>query len=146
MSEVCTMNKNHKAIVGVAALLFVLGSRGNVHALILEEPQVQTYAGIPYLSGGIGLDEREALHSMAQEYNLHLSFALREGNYLSDVAVLITDDRGRRVLATVSQGPWFFTKLPAGTYHIRTEALGQSLERVVQVPHQGPVSLSFLWK
>jgi len=111
---------------------------------------MQTYAGIPYLSGGIGLDEREALRSLANEYNLQLSFALKRGNYLSDVEVLIADDRGATVLAAISQGPWFFTELPAGTYHIRAkmlgQSLGQSLEQVARVPQQGQSRLSFLWQ
>jgi len=114
--------------------------------LIPEGPQVQTYAGIPYLSGGIGLDEREALRSLANEYNLYLSFALKKGNYLSDVEVLIADNRGMTVLAAVSQGPWFFTKLPVGTYRIRAKTLGESLEQMVHVPQQGQARFSFLWK
>jgi hypothetical protein len=140
------MQKNYKAIVGLAGLLCVLGSRGNVDALIPEGPQVQTYAGIPYLSGGIGLDEREALRSLANEYNLQLSFALKRGNYLSDIEVLITDDRGATVLAAVSQGPWFLTRLPVGTYRIRAKTLGESLEQMVHVPQQGQARLSFLWQ
>ena len=138
------MKRNPKATIGLAGLLFVLGSRGNVDSLISEGPQVQTYAGIPYLSGGIGLDEREALRSLANEYNMYLSFALKKGNYLSDVEVLIADNRGMTVLAAVSQGPWFFAKLPAGTYHSRAKMLGQSLEQVAQVPQQGQSRLSFL--
>src|SRR5712692_2074213 len=140
------MKKNHKAIIGLAGLLFALGSRGNADSLIPEGPQVQTYAGSPYLSGGIGLDEREALRSLANEYNLYLSFALKKGNYLSDIKVLITDDRGATVLAAISQGPWFFTKLPAGTYRIKAETLGESLEQMVHAPQQGQARLSFLWK
>ena len=140
------MKRNHKTIIGLAGLLFALGSRGNIDALISEGPQAQTYAGIPYLSGGIGLDEREALRSLAKEYNLQLSFALKKGNYLSDVEVLITDDRGVTVLAAISQGPWFFTKLPVGTYRIRAKTLGESLEQMVHVSQQGQARLSFLWQ
>ena len=140
------MQRNPKVTIGLAGLLFVLGSRGNADSLIPEGPQVQTYAGIPYLSGGIGLDEREALRSLANEYNLYLSFALKKGNYLSDVEVLIANNRGMTVLAAVSQGPWFFTKLPVGTYRIRAKTLGESLEQMVHVPQQGQARFSFLWK
>ncbi len=140
------MKRNYKAIIGFAGLLFALGSTGYGDTLISEGPQIQTSAGIPYLSGGIGLDEREALRFLAKEYNLQLSFALKKGNYLSDIAVLIADDRGTTVLAAVSQGPWFFTKLPAGTYRIRAKTLGQSLEQVAYVSQQGQARLSFLWQ
>src|SRR5713226_3356504 len=140
------MKRNYKAIIGFAGLLSALESTGYGDTLISEGPQIQTYTGIPYLSGGIGLDEREALRFLAKEYNLQLSFALKKGNYLSDIEVLIADDRGMTVLAAVSQGPWFFTKLPAGTYRIRAKTLGESLEQMVHVPQQGHARFSFLWK
>ena len=140
------MKRNYKAIIGFAGLLFALESTGYGDTLISEGPQIQTSAGIPHLSGGIGLDEREALRFLAKEYNLQLSFALKKGNYLSDIKVLITDDRGATVLAAISQGPWFITKLPAGTYRIRAETLGESLEQMVHAPQQGQARLSFLWK
>ncbi len=91
------MKRNYKAIIGFAGLLSALGSTGYGNTRISEGPQIQTSAGIPHLSGGIGLDEREALRFLAKEYNLQLSFALKKGNYLSDIAVLIA--------ANFQQGP-----------------------------------------
>src|SRR5713101_6398990 len=131
------MKRNYKAIIGFAGLLFALESTGYGDTLISEGPQIQTSAGIPHLSGGIGLDEREALRFLAKEYNLQLSFALKKGNYLSDIEVLIADDRGTTVLAAVSQGPWFFTKLPAGTYRIRAKTLGNLLSKWLMCPNKG---------
>ena len=77
-----------------------------------------TSTGIPYLSGGVGLDERDALRAVSGEYNLHVTFAQREGNYLSDVHVAIQNANGATLLETVPQGPWLFTKLPPGRYTV----------------------------
>ena len=44
-----------------------------------------TEQGFPYMSGGVGLDEREVMRSWGAAYNLRLSFAETSGMYLSDV-------------------------------------------------------------
>lgn len=137
--------ENRTVLAWLGGLLFCLGSMGSALALVPNQPGVKTYAGVPYISGGIGLDERETLRSLGKEYNLQLSFALTAGNYLSDVEVLILDDKGKTVLEAVTQGPWFFTKLPAGTYRIRAKTLGQSLEHVAHVTQSGQTRLAFSW-
>lgn len=80
---------------------------------------------------------------MSPDYNLKRIFAVTAGNYLSDVEVQIRDTRGREVLETTSQGPWLFTKLPAGTYHVQVNTLVRSLKQVAQVPSAGQARLSF---
>jgi len=140
------VKKNYRAIVALVGFPIGGGCINQANAQVSDGSEVGAYAGIPYLSGGIGLDEREMLRSVEKEYNLHLTFALTEGNYLSDVEVLITDTKGRTAVATISQGPWFFTKLPAGTYRIRATMHGQSLEQVVQVTQHKQTRRVFLWK
>src|SRR4029077_14898093 len=109
-------------------------------------PEVQQYAGIPYISGGVGTDEREILLQMSQDDNLQLIFAAQNGEYLSDVNVVITKGKGQQVLSTVTQGPWLFTKLPAGPYEVTAEAKCPALHRVVQVPRSGQAHVLFSWE
>lgn len=71
-----------------------------------------------YMSGGVGVGEREAMERMAQGYDLKLVFATVEGNYLSFVDVKITDQQGRPVITAESNGPWFYAALPPGSYQI----------------------------
>jgi hypothetical protein len=35
------------------------------------------YQGIPYMSGGVGIDEREAFAAMGKDYSLKLIFAIK---------------------------------------------------------------------
>ncbi|HXG22501.1 MAG TPA: carboxypeptidase regulatory-like domain-containing protein [Methylomirabilota bacterium] len=109
-------------------------------------PAEKTAAGILYRSGGIGLDEREALRAVSKEHNLKVTFALQRGNYLSDVNLTIQDAKGRNILATVSQGPWFFATLPPGQYTVTAEMMGVTQRQRVQAPGKGQVQLSFYWK
>ena len=106
---------------------------------------VKDYEGITYVSGGIGLDEREALSATASEYNLKIVFALKEGNYLADASVLIKNALGRTVLDAVSDGPWFYARLPAGQYAVTATMMEKANTEKVQIKPAGQSVLHFYW-
>ena len=108
--------------------------------------QKQTDSGIPYISGGIGEDERTALNAAAADYNLKLVFADKGGGHLlSDIKVSITGAKGASVLEAVSDGPWFFAKLPPGAYKVSATAGDQNQTHSVSVgkKRQSRVAFSF---
>jgi len=109
----------------------------------LEHTERGTYQGVPWISGGVGKDEREAIMSAVSDYNLKLEFANTEGNYLGDVDVDIHGQGGQSVLDVVSSGPWLLTRLPAGSYEVRARAAGRTLTETVQVPSQGRETVLF---
>jgi len=76
-------------------------------------------ADIPYISGGVGADEREAFAAKEREYNLKIVAADKSGDYLADVQVVIESARKERVLDTTMDGPILLAKLAPGTYTIR---------------------------
>lgn len=107
-------------------------------------PQAQSANGIAYISGGIGEDERTALTAAAAGYNLKLVFADRSGgHFLSDVKVGIRNAKGEPVLDAVSDGPWFFVKLPPGSYRVSAAAEDKSLTRGVTVGKGKAKTLQF---
>jgi hypothetical protein len=69
---------------------------------------VKSQAGVPFMSGGIGVEERNQMRQAAKAYNLGLSFAGKSRGYLTDVSVVITDDKGQPVLSAANTGPWFY--------------------------------------
>ena len=134
--------------IGLIVLsLFVLGN--SAVSFSAEAPatplMVKDYEGIPYVSGGIGLDEREALSAIASEYNLKIVFALKEGNYLADASVLIKDAQGKTVLDAVSDGPWFYARLPAGHYAVTATMMEKANTEKVQIKPAGQSVLHFYW-
>jgi hypothetical protein len=139
------MNKIAIGSVG----LFLLGASpvfaNSVTDSVLQ-PEVQTYNGIPYMSGGFGLEERAELRAMSKSDNLELSFALKNKDYLSGADLLIKDDQGKDILKAVSDGPLFFTKLPAGKYTIEATAESRTEEQVAQVPAKGQTRIYFAWR
>lgn len=138
--------KKHLVALGVCGV-FMGGLMSVTFAseFSLPPPEAKTYKGITYLSGGIGLDELEALSHMGQDYALKLGFAERAGNYLSDVEVRIKDAGSNTILEAVSQGPWFFAKLPTGQYTILATTRGITHQHVARVTAHGQTSFYFYW-
>ena len=82
-----------------------LRHRARVQTPSLEQ---QTQRGAAYLSGGVGVDEVQAMRSQANNYNLKLVFAVAgSGEYLADVKVSVADASGNNVIHAVSNGPLF---------------------------------------
>jgi uncharacterized protein YigE (DUF2233 family) len=94
---------------------------------------VQNAGNVTYVSGGVGLESLDQLSSMSRDFNLKLVFALNSGAYLSGVQVAIVDNKGKTVLDTTSDGPWFMAKLPAGNYQVMATVAGKTDKRQVTV-------------
>jgi len=77
-----------------------------------------TEGGFRYMTGGIGSEEREVMESLGAPFNLKLVFAERAGNFLSDVKLSILEEPGHKVAEAIANGPWFYIKLPPGSYTV----------------------------
>jgi hypothetical protein len=136
----------HRLIAGVALALLLFGSWSlGLAADMPASIQVKTYHHIPYFSGGVGDEEIDLLRQVDGAYNVKLIFAASAGNYLADVHILIEDSHGTRVLEAVSEGPWFYTQLPPGTYNVLAQAEGQTRQQRAQVTQQKRTQLQFYW-
>ncbi|QIK36780.1 carboxypeptidase regulatory-like domain-containing protein [Caldichromatium japonicum] len=105
----------------------------------------QETGSVPYLSGGIGLSGREEMLQVKPQFNLRLLFAEAGGAYLADIRVRIQDAAGAVLLDAVSQGPWFYVKLPPGRYRVNVDNAGSIQTRDVNIPATGGVDLNFYW-
>ena len=87
---------------------------------------VETITATTYVNGGVGKDEEVALHRIAKEFPLRMTFSERkDGEFLADVPVVIADARGNPVFELPKAGP---------------DALCDAAQRQVQSerPVQGP--------
>ena len=129
-------------------LLLITGGAANQAAaeenvLSIEQSE---YQGIPYVSGGVGLDEREQFDAIGKNYNLKLVFAGKRGEYTADVRVEILDRIGKKVLDAVADGPWFFSKLPPGKYTVTVTMMGKEKQQRVNIgKNQKQTTLRFYW-
>lgn len=139
------MKNEHIRITRVGTFIVSLVCAYVFIGLASAQLEPKSDKGITYLSGGIGVDERDALRARAIDYNLRLSFAEKTGHYLSDVEVVIRDATGTTVLEAVSQGPWFFVKLPVGRYTVMATAIGKTYQQGASVRAAGQTQLNFYW-
>ena len=101
---------------------------------------------VEYRTGGVGKDERDALHLAAREYPLKLVFAGRQQtDFVADVRVQIFDSSGSKVLEASDAGPLFFADLPPGQYRIVASLRGQTFEQKASVTPGKRTQLAFYW-
>lgn len=109
--------------------------------------QAQTENGITYLCGGVGSDEANYLKtSAARDFDLTMTFAANTGSYLANVDVEIADARGNTLVQTSCDGPLMLVDFPqSGTYRIRAQAAGRTLDRTVHIRDKGHTQAVFAW-
>lgn len=106
---------------------------------------VQTAGYVSYVSGGVGTDSIDRLSSLAKDFNLKLVFALKSGDFVSDVNVTIANAAGKLLVNTNSEGPWFLTKLPAGNYQVVATLAGKAEKRTIAVGAEKLKTVDFRW-
>ena len=138
-----------KFMLSTIAILFFLA---NVSAATAAAPFIPPFAGQhkvladheAYYDGGVGITERQQMTDMTKDFNLRLVFDTTSGAYLSAVAVQITDAKGKILIDTVSQGPWFSAKLAAAKYRITATFENRHYTRNVALT-QKPRTLIMSW-
>lgn len=102
--------------------------------------------GIPYVTGGVGQDERDALKAMESQFNLALQFSAQGGAFLSGVRVQIVNRAGQTVLDALTEGPYFYAALPPDSYTVTASVEGQSTRRSVTVGAGRITRADFAWR
>lgn len=128
------------AAIGFVMLVGLAWGQGDIPRLV-EKSQGE----VKYVSGGVGLEEREYLKSVQSNYNLKLVFAVKTKEYLSDVRVVIQDPKGKTYLNTTSDGPWMLIKVPEGSYIVQATVSGETLAEKRKVG-KGLQVINFHWK
>ena len=114
-------------------LVLAIGFCGSFLAANAQE--IRKDQGAPFVTGGIGIGERDRLEAIANDFSLKARFAMQAGNYLADVKVTIEDAQGNKVIETMADGPWLLVDLDPGSYKvIATSAVAdETLQKDVQV-------------
>lgn len=139
----------------MALLIFLQPARCGVPTVAVEAAQFppaitifegKTAQGYPYMSGGIGSGEREAMEERAKGYNVKLVFAARDGSFISAVSIEIVTVKGAEVVSLTTDGPWFYIQLPQGSYSVKAGFKGETKEiKVLRVAREKRVQQSLIW-
>jgi hypothetical protein len=99
----------------------------------------------PYISGGAGAVAREELLAKEKLYNLKIITAVKSGDYLAGVKVMIESAKKEQVLDATMEGPILLVKLLPGTYTIKATSNDQTLTRKVTIEAKGLRQVDFRW-
>lgn len=138
---------NLRTLLQLVVIAVSLGTVGSTVAADMQAlPEAQTQNGVAYLSGGIGVDQANAMKAAAKDYSLMLTCATKQtGQYLSQVKVSITDKSGAPVLETVTEGPILLAQLAPGQYRISAESNGVTMNETVQIGSERPRQVNLYW-
>jgi hypothetical protein len=111
-------------------------------------PAVQHAGSNTFMTGGIGLDESNALKAAMKHWPLTMLFAENAGKraeYVANVRVEVTGPKGQTAIETVTQGPYLLADLRPGAYQVAATLDHKTLHRVVAVKPGKPVEVTFVW-
>ena len=118
-------------------------SAGNVNGGGL--PQIQHQGDIAYVSGGVGLDESNALKRAEHEWPLAMRFTGPGSDYLADVHVRIVGPHDADVFNADARGPYMLVKLPPGRYTVHARYKDDDQTRTVTVAKTPGARADFHW-
>jgi hypothetical protein len=81
----------------------------------------------------VGEQERAAMRSIGNDYNLKVVTAAPSGNLLNVVDLTVTDTSGTAILNAQTEGPLFYAKLPEGQYNVIAKVDGRMFQAPVRV-------------
>jgi len=130
------------------ATAIALAATGAAQAGGVLPPQ-HTQGSVRYVTGGVGLDEAQAMKKEMPRYALSMEFVGtqgKRGEYLADIPVKIKNRKGVVALDVVSDGPYLLVDLSPGKYAIEASYNGNTERRSVEVQNKGAAHLLFEWK
>ncbi|HID83382.1 MAG TPA: hypothetical protein EYH06_00135 [Chromatiales bacterium] len=108
-------------------------------------PEIKTFVDVEYVSGGISIEEEQALAEMAKDFTLKVVMALRCGDYLNNINVLILDKDGKIVLESVTDGPILYVNLQPGKYKVLASAHGEQYKKNVRIKSGRQSQIVYYW-
>lgn len=115
----------------VAVMLLGAAMAAPSFAQVMPAPETQN--GITFVTGGVGRDRVEAFRQAAPDFNLRATFSAQGGAFLAKVGVELRDAQGKPLVKTTTQGPFFFAKVPPGTYTLVASVRDQTAQRQLVV-------------
>ncbi|MCK9398014.1 MAG: hypothetical protein M0Q44_20805 [Methylobacter sp.] len=108
---------------------------------------VKTSEVTTYLNGGVGKSEQAAMHRIEKEFPLRITFSERkDGEFILDVPVVITDEHGNPVFELPKAGPMLYVMLPNGKYKVSARFKGLTESQEVTLSGSEGKDLYFHWQ
>jgi hypothetical protein len=126
------------------SLAFMLILAGVAHAALALD--VRTAGDAQWVTGGVGVDERNEMTKALPDHNLKILAAEKgSGAYLANVQVMVSG-ANKTVINTALDGPWLLARLAPGRHDVRATYADNTQRRTVNVPASGRVETAFYWQ
>ena len=138
-----------KLILATTAFIaFLLMVMCTAPLAVAAEDKVQiAESGMKYVTGGIGQDEVEEMHSMATQFSLNIVFSEGAvGRAVDGANVEILNGQGKVIFKIDAANPLLYVDLPAGKYQVLASYNGIQQGHVVNIPNSKNQRLIFNWK
>ena len=100
-----------------------------------------------YLNGGIGTEEADAIRLKAASFPLRVTFSQgKDGKSIAGATVTIADNKGKPVFDLQDAGPILYVKLPNGSYKLKAEYEGVSINKNVVLSGKKGTNIYLNWK
>ncbi len=116
-----------KHCIRFSNLIKLLGLTVTIHCAGASSAEIPSPEVGSFISGGIGLDERQDMYANRDQYNLRLSFAQTTGAYLSGVDVSIEPLAAKdSAIQCFDAGPLLYLRLIPGKYRVSAAFEGKT--------------------
>lgn len=140
------MKTHRPSLLPALGLCLLCASAAGVHAQQAELAMQATEA-VPFMNGGVSVEEATLMRKSAKDYNLRMEFSERKDNeFVAAVDVSVIDLQGRTVLSLTDAGPIVNVKLPDGRYRVAATFHGQTETQRVTLHGNAAQDLYFHWK
>lgn len=102
-------------------------------------------AGVTYISGGVGTDDVARMRELAPRFNVRIRFQnLSDGASLSDIKVIILNEKRINIMNIVTEGPLLYIKISPGRYYLAAVYENTVQERMLVVKQKSQnITISF---
>jgi len=107
--------------------------------------EVAVQNDINYLTGGIGVEERRDMKTMARDYNVHIWNINKIHKLTMPATLAILDDTGNERIKIYNADPVIFAELPMGSYTVKATYDDQEQEQKVVIKKKSDKYLTFVW-
>ena len=128
-------------VAGAPALAQTLSE--SMPDLAAHAPVIEQSAGVEYINGGAGLEQRDAIAAVQSRFPLRIVLSGKGGEYVVADTLTVRDSNGE-VITVRDAGPLVMMSLPPGRYTVEASYLGKTHTTTVQLGREAR-TLNWNW-
>lgn len=116
---------------------------------VAQVPDTKYSDGIAYISGGVGLEESEAILAEAKQWSVLLELSQLEGArgvWIFGAQIKIINTKQKVIFDAQAEGPYILINLEPGEYVLQAAYRGVEQKRAISVKPSQSQKITIFWK